>query len=394
MEKGQGRPLPWRARLAESPLPQVLAIVLGLRVALGVVGWASLAMFPVTGVGGNWLELQLSNRSWLWAFVGPWERWDALWYHHVAAAGYQKGAPDAAFFPLYPFLMRVGGEAMRGYYALSGLVVSTIAFVVALVLLHRLVRLHFDRGVADRTILYTAIAPSSFFFLAPYTESLFLALSVGCFLAMYKRLWVVAGCVAGLATLCRSTGILLMAPLLVAVGRDMWQRRREHRPLFQAGHLALLVPPVAIAGWFYETAVILQVKGGFWGAEATWANRLVAPWYALGDGWHALTTGHHPEEAYNLVYVVLFAVALVAMFRRVPWEYWAYAFFTIPVVLMREAYVTPLASAARYLTVVFPLFVFLALLARRQWLHRALTVSMLPLMTLLFMFYVHYGFAG
>jgi len=394
MEMGQRRPQPWRARLADSALPQVLAIVIGLRVALGVIGWASLQMFPPSVQSGNWLELQLSRRNPLWAFVSPWERWDALWYHHVAVAGYGQHAPDAAFFPLYPFLMRVGGEAMRGYYALSGLVVSTIAFVVALLLLHHLVRMHFDRAVADRTILYIAIAPSSFFFLAPYTEALFLALSVGCFIAMYRRMWVVAGCVAGLATLCRSTGILLMAPLLVAVARDVLQRRREHQPLLQTGYLALLVPPVAIVGWFYETAVVLHVKGGFWGAESTWANRLVTPWYALGDSWHALMSGHHPEEAYNLVYVVLFIVALVFMARRVPWEYSVYAVFTIPVVLVREAYVTPLASTARYLTVVFPLFVFLALLARRQWLHRAVTVSFLPLMTLLFMFYVHYGFAG
>ncbi len=387
-------PPTWRTRALDAAVPQVLGIVVGLRVALGVVGWASLKMFPPGAQSGNWLELQLPPGASSAGVVGPWERWDALWYHHIAASGYTHGAPDAAFFPLYPYLMRVGASITGGAYALSGLVISTVALAIALLLLHRLVREDFDRGVADRTIFYIAIAPMAFFFLAPYTEALFLALSVGCFLAMRRREWLMAGGLAALASLCRSTGILLLAPLMVAVARDMVHRRREGKPLLQSGHLALLLPVIAIVGWFLTTAVVLGVKGGFWGAESAWANRLVTPWGAIIDGWHAMMSGKHPEEAYNLVAVLLFVVALPFMVRRLPWEYVAYAVFTIPVVLFREAFVSPLASAARYLLVLFPLFVLLAILARRPWLDRAVTVTFLPLMTLLFIFYVHYGFAG
>ena len=36
-----------------------------------------------------------------------WQRWDALWYQHLAEAGYQAGDGSTAFYPLYPFLIKV-----------------------------------------------------------------------------------------------------------------------------------------------------------------------------------------------------------------------------------------------------------------------------------------------
>src|SRR5438874_7753063 len=103
-----GRVAGWRQNLRLDPsLPQVLAIVVGLRLALGAVAWLSLKLFPPTSVGGDWLQLRLPESSSLWPFIGPWERWDALWYHHLAASGYHTPS-DAAFFPLYPLLIRGG----------------------------------------------------------------------------------------------------------------------------------------------------------------------------------------------------------------------------------------------------------------------------------------------
>src|SRR5205823_1764407 len=113
-------------------------------------------------------------------------------YHHLALDGYHT-ASDAAFFPLYPTLIRGGAALLGGAYLLSGLLISTVAYVVALVLLHRLVRTDVDDAAAGRTLLYIALAPTAFFFLASYTEALFLALSVATFLALRRRAWLAAG---------------------------------------------------------------------------------------------------------------------------------------------------------------------------------------------------------
>ena len=43
--------------------------------------------------------------------------------------------------------------------------------------------------MAKRAILYLAVFPTAFFFLAGYTESLFLALALGSLYAAYKQKW-------------------------------------------------------------------------------------------------------------------------------------------------------------------------------------------------------------
>ena len=55
----------------------------------------------------------------------------------------------------------------------------------------------------------------SFFFSAVYTESLFLALSAGCFYLARRERWVWAGVLGGLAAATRSIGVLLVVPLAV-----------------------------------------------------------------------------------------------------------------------------------------------------------------------------------
>src|SRR5205814_6350863 len=73
---------------------------------------------------------------------------DGNWYADVAAHGYSASADTSqeqnyAFFPLYPFLMRLAGDAsglsaLRGGYNLAGVLLSHLFFLAALALLYRL----------------------------------------------------------------------------------------------------------------------------------------------------------------------------------------------------------------------------------------------------------------
>ncbi|HKR98375.1 MAG TPA: mannosyltransferase family protein [Candidatus Dormibacteraeota bacterium] len=384
----------WRRALSVDPaLPQALGIVVGLRVGLGIVAAVTLTLIPSNSVGGDWLDLQLPTDAPAYALLAPWERWDALWYHHLALSGYHT-ASDAAFFPLYPTLIRGLASLLGNAYLLSGLVISTIAYLVALVLLHRLVRMERDAATADRTLLYLALAPTAFFLLAPYTEALFLALTVATFLALRRRTWVAAGGLAALAALTRPTGILIVAPLLVAFVRDVRERRRKGARALAVGHVTLLLPLAALAAWLLYTTTVLHIKGGPAAAYAPWTNGYAAPWTVLTDSWNSITAGHHVEEAFNLGAIAVLVAAIAVMWRRLPGEYTAYSLVLLPVLLTREVFFTPLASAARYVVVVFPVFVVLAMAGRRLWLHRAVVAVSAPLMAMLFIAYVRFSFVG
>ena len=96
-------------------------------------------------------------------------------------------------------------------------------------MLHGLTRLEgWSAHTARTTILLIAIFPTAFFFLAPYSESPFLLLSVSAFWFARRDRWALAGLMGALAALTRSIGVLLVLGLAVeAIQRS----RQEGGPL-------------------------------------------------------------------------------------------------------------------------------------------------------------------
>jgi hypothetical protein len=148
--------------------------------------------------------------------LAPLARWDSVWYLRIADSGYGDSAPRAAFFPLYPLLVRAVATpfgASEGALLVAAYALSLAAFVAALFLLHRLTELELGRRVARPTLLLLAVFPAAVYFGAPYSESLFLLLAVGAFYAARSGHWAWAGTCAGLASGTRSAGLLLLIPL-------------------------------------------------------------------------------------------------------------------------------------------------------------------------------------
>ena len=87
--------------------------------------------------------------------LAVWGRWDAVHYIDIATKGYQ--GTDMAFFPLYPFLIRVVG-ALAGNHLVAGLLVSNASFFFGLLFLYKLLEHEYDRGVARRAIFYVSVS--------------------------------------------------------------------------------------------------------------------------------------------------------------------------------------------------------------------------------------------
>jgi Mannosyltransferase (PIG-V) len=146
--------------------------------------------------------------------AAPFARWDAVWYLAIAQGGYDHEATRTAFFPLYPLLFR-GVGLVIGSDLIAGVLVSLAAFWVALVLLYRLAALDLDGELARVTVLLVAFCPMAYFFSAVYSESLFLALSLGCILQARLGRWAWAGVLGGLAAASRNSGVILAVPVVL-----------------------------------------------------------------------------------------------------------------------------------------------------------------------------------
>src|SRR5690606_11722167 len=145
------------------------------------------------------------------------------------------------------------------------------------------VTLELGRAHARPALLLLAFFPAALFFGAPYSESLFLLLSVGAFYAARTGRWAWAGAAAGAASATRSAGILLLVPLAIL----WWQSPRRRR------HLAWLA--LAPAGLAAYTAYLALAHGdpfAYLGLQRAWdrsfAGPLVGVWQGLEAAWQAV----------------------------------------------------------------------------------------------------------
>ena len=317
------------------------------------------------------------------ALAAPLGRWDSVWFLAIADGGYDGGAREA-FFPLYPLLVWVAGAPFGSESTLiAGALLSTALLGVALVLLHRLVSLDFERAVARNAVLVTALFPMAFFFSAVYSESLFLALSIGAVYAARRERWAWAGALGALAAATRSAGVLLLVPLVMIylwdVARPSWRARRPLR----VDVLWLALVPVGLVAY----CVFLQLDGhdplAPFRAQEVWFRSFAGPFVGAWDGLVAAFEGARQlwsgarEPVYfkpaggdpfvvarhNLelfVWLCLALVAVAGVLRRLPAAYGAYVVAALALPLSYPVAPQPLMSLPRFVAVLFPLAIWLA----------------------------------
>ncbi|MDH4112550.1 MAG: mannosyltransferase family protein [Actinomycetota bacterium] len=328
--------------------------LLGL-LATGVIeprqGVPAVAGWPIAPVTSGWHLL-----------VTAAERQDAAWFLAIAARGYEATDGSAAFFPLYPLLIsavaRLPGIGPLG----AALIVSNACFAGALVMLHGLSRLEgMSPEAARRTVLFVAIFPTAFFFLAPYTEGPFLLFTISAFWFARRDRWGLAAVAGALAAATRSVGLLLV----LALGVEAFLRSREDgrsvMPRLAAALAVGLGPFLYLAWWRVQHGDGLAP----WSAQRNWQREPRFPWQTLfdaaGDAWRL--------GGYWLVDLLVVAVVLIATVAGLRWLRSSYSTYAIASLIVPLVYAwpeRPLLSMPRFVAVIFPAFWVLARAAERR----------------------------
>ena len=298
----------------------------------------------------------------------PLARWDSVWYLSIADSGYEGPAREA-FFPLYPLLVRAlatPAGASHEALLLAAYLVSLASLLGALYLLWRLVSLELGRQYASPALLLLAAFPGSLFFGAPYSESLFLLVSVGAFYAARTGHWAWAGALAGCASATRSAGILLLLPLAIL----WWQS--ESRSVRDAAWLALA--PVGLVAYAVYLEATIGDALAFMEVQEAWMRHFAGPLGGVWDGTVAafeaarsIVRGDAELPRWAAMNLMLFAfmvfalVACVGVLRRLPFAYGAYAVAALMLPLSFPVGPQPLMSLPRFLAVLFPIFMWLAI---------------------------------
>jgi hypothetical protein len=330
--------------------------------------------------------------------VGPGTRWDSEWYLSVAQHGYGAKA-RLAFFPLYPLAIKAVGFVVRSQIV-AGILISLVALLVALYLLHRLTTLELGAGYARGAVLLMAFFPMALFFSAVYTESLLLALTIGAVYAARLERWALAGVLGAFASATRNTGVLIVIPLLLlylygpraagiatrAIGDSRrWRDRIAPRYAPRRDLLWLaLVPLGLLAFLLYSDLAYGDFLRPLHATEIYWHRHFhflrgiprgaTFVWHALRQIASGSDTPLYPVPvgeladpyrlaAVNLVdfgFLILVVGLTVGALRSLPFAYGAYCVAGITIATSAPQAYEPLASFSRYAAVLFPIYIWLS----------------------------------
>jgi len=299
-------------------------------------------------------------------FLNPFAQYDSTAYLNIAENGYNTnfGGGNYHWYPLYPLLIRsldfVG-------YPLAAFLISNIASFLAVTILYLLVRDELGKHHAYKTLLYTMLFPTAFYFTMMYTESLFLFLSASVFYFAKKENWLAVGVFGFLVALTRMQGILLIVPALIIYLRSIgFKMNISSIKKLNRNILFLALIPLGILTFMaYELAItgdaLIQFKSAvLFGKYLTW------PWagfeqaiMAMANDTTLINLAYH---VYNLFITISFIALVYISYKKLKIEYAAYFGLSVLIILLSSN----LFGASRYFLLAFPAFMTLSLIGNRN----------------------------
>jgi len=322
-------------------------------------------------------------------FLNPWIGFDSGHYISIANNWYQT-AEQAAFFPLYPFLVKIIGIVINNNF-IAGLLVSNIALIIVLFFLYKLLRLKFKENFTKRVIFYLLIFPTAFFFGSLYSESLFLLGIVGSFYFIKKKSYLGAAVMISLAVLTRSIGIFIIPALI-------WQLWRQHSGQAILFHIKKIVSVFALpitffVGWLVYLKNAYGDYFAFVNVQDIWPMQhrevgFLSSFTNFYESTKSLFSSSVFTEAYAIhlidySFFVLFLFLAIYIFFRVNKVYGLFMFLLLIPVFFSGS----LVSVDRYVLVLFPAFILLAKWGKNIYIHQFIMIFsllMLGLFTALF----------
>lgn len=302
---------------------------------------------------------------------GYWAKWDAPHYIGLIKNWYVNEG-DArfhiVFFPMYPLVCRVLLPIFGGNADVSAMVVANCSAVAAGALMYQLTALERSERTAVRAVRLFFLNPLSFFLSIPYTESMFLLLTIASVYLARRRKYGAALIIGAMCAACRLMGIAVAIPVFHAMlcdDRDsgricakQFAKRFAQCLAILAGLAAYLLLNWKVTGnplqfWIYQRDHWYNTTGTLWNTFAytmryaleydapmrlaTWAPTVVLIYGTIGVLIAQMRRANAGDAAYG----------------------WAYMYMTIVP--------TWLISGPRYVSGLYCLYPMLADRAEKKW---------------------------
>jgi len=218
-----------------------------------------------------------------------WGKGQSVYFSDIAINGYELGsdAPNlsirSSLFPLYPTLIRVAYKILPISTNIElvywiGAVLSTLFLGSALFYLDKLMDLVWFHDEKKYMVYLLLLAfPGAFFFNLVYSESLFLLLTVLLLYHLYRKNYILASALLGLAAVTRAAGLILFIPFFLHVFLAERYNKKFNLVSNNLLYLSLALAPLLV--FFYH---LFEKTGSFLSAFKSYQHTLDFLFLPLG----------------------------------------------------------------------------------------------------------------
>ncbi len=322
-------------------------------------------------------------------WINSYLQWDANNYHRIAQGGYsfhtENGAyTTLAFFPLYPWLIRVVNVFVNNYI-ISGILLSSLLYAGACAFMYKLLALDYNKSTAIRAIIYISVFPHSLFFGVMMNESMLFITSVATLYYIRKHNWALVGIMGALAALSRMAGLLLAIPAAVEwlEHYKIFEKLRQKKigeiwKLFYSKGLWIFLMLLGTGIYLFcnykttgEWFKFLEYQKDIWNNGAVYFGKGIS---IMAEG--AMHNDSYTRFAIWLPEIISVAFVIAALAYGLRCTRNMYTAFLLIYIIINTGFAWPI-SIARYMTCAIPAFIILADFGERhKWAEHLITATM------------------
>lgn len=336
------------------------------------------------------------------AWFVKWGGFDGVHYLTIAHKGYLGTGLIQAFFPLYPMLLRAVNFSFSPVF--SGLLLSTLCFIGAMYVWVLLMRQKNVQIPWWMMIMPWFVFPTSFYFGAIYTESLFMFLVFLCLFFLHKKNMFIASIFAGLASATRIVGVMLVPMIMLQIFLDWWPKRSQLTfPMKKIsvsliGILGLFSYMVYLRRTFQDALYFLHVQEEFGAGRSDRFILLPQVIYRyINIFWSQFSLHNSFQDLLSWSYYAYaqeFVITLLVFVILVYFTYKHWKKMLPELVFSWGAFIMPtltgtLQSMPRYVLAIFPLFVSWNILGKSKpvvyWVLCGVSICFMLLNVILFL---------
>ena len=292
-------------------------------------------------------------------FTRIFSRSDAPHYFDIAIDGYVQYGLNRywlVFLPLYPWAIKATNFIVNDMYA-SAYIISNIFLGIAAFYTYETVADFFGKKAAKWAVVLLLIYPASFFYGGPYTESLFIMLSVLVFYNMHRGNIFSACLFAFFAALTRNVGVFLAVPIGMEILFKYNPFHTKNWKPFIKKALWLLIIPMGTLIYLYLNYKVtgnplkfLIYEQEYWGQQTAFFFDSVyrLTYYMLHPYVYTKWTHIFPQLA--AIFFTQIVLVIYAKKMRTSHLVYSLIYFQLTIGL------TALLSAPRYLMVLVPIY--------------------------------------